>query len=94
MDRACWGVVQEGKRGVRPRFLYIALHGMATHTRQTWPRVPGVARHVVRQHQHNVAVGDAQALHQAVEGQGIGHVPVVEPEARGADLGLDGGEGW
>ena len=49
-------------------------------------RVPGVAGHVVRQHEHDVRVWDAQAPHRVVHRQGVGHVPVVEPEARRAHL--------
>lgn len=49
-------------------------------------RVPGVAGHVVRQHEHDVRVWDAQAPHRVVHRQGVGHVPVVEPETRRAHL--------
>lgn len=49
-------------------------------------RIPRVAGHVVRQHEHDVRVRDAQAPHRVVHRQGVGHVPVVEPEARCAHL--------
>lgn len=47
--------------------------------------VAWVAGHVVGQHQDDLAVGDAQTLDGTVDGQHIGEVTVVEPEARGAD---------
>jgi hypothetical protein len=42
--------------------------------------VPGVASHVVREHENDVVVWDAQPLDRPVERQGVGNVPVVEPE--------------
>lgn len=42
--------------------------------------VPGVTSHVVREHEDDVVVRDAQPLHRPVERQGVGNVPVVEPE--------------
>ena len=44
--------------------------------------VARTARHVVGEHEDDVTVGDAQSLHRAIEGQGVGYVPVVEPKAR------------
>jgi hypothetical protein len=42
--------------------------------------VPGVARHVVCKHEDDVVVRDAQPLDRPVKRQGVGNVPVVEPE--------------
>lgn len=47
--------------------------------------VAWVAGHVVGQHQDDLAVGNAQTLDGTVDGQHIGEVTVVEPEARGTD---------
>ena len=56
-----------------------------------------VARHVVRQHEDDLRVGDAEALDGAVEGEHVGEMAVVEPEARGGDqdgpVGGVGGSG-
>ena len=42
-------------------------------------RVARIARHVVRKHEDDVVVGDAQPLHRAVQRQRVGNVPVIEP---------------
>ena len=60
--------------------------------------VARVAGHVVGQHEDDLRVRDAQALDGAVEGEDIGEVAVVEPEARGGDEdgpvgGVRAGEG-
>lgn len=47
--------------------------------------VARVAGHVVGQHEDDLGVRDAEALHGAVDGQHVGQVAVVEPEPRGAD---------
>ena len=47
--------------------------------------VARVAGHVVGQHEDDLRVGDAEALHGTVEREDICEVPVVEPEARRAD---------
>ena len=47
--------------------------------------VARVAGHVVGEHEDDLGVGDAEALDGAVEGEDIGEVTVVEPEARGRD---------
>ena len=52
-------------------------------------------RHVVREHEDDVRVRDAQPLHGAVHGQRVGHVAVVEPVARSAHLlGVSGAAPW
>ena len=50
---------------------------VAEHRRRE--RVPRGARDVVGEHEDDVTVGDAEALDGAVERQGVGYVPVVEP---------------
>ena len=45
--------------------------------------VARVARHVVREHEDDLRVWDAEALDGAVEGEHVREVSVVEPEARG-----------
>lgn len=47
--------------------------------------VARVAGHVVRQHEDDLRVGDAETLDGAVEGEHVGQVAVIEPEARGGD---------
>jgi hypothetical protein len=47
-------------------------------------RVPGIASHVIRQHENNVAIRNSQALDGTIERQSIRHVPVVEPISRRA----------
>ena len=47
--------------------------------------VARVAGHVVRQHEDDLRVGDAESLYGAVEGEDVGEVAVVEPEAGGGD---------
>jgi hypothetical protein len=47
--------------------------------------VAGVAGHVVGQHEDDLRVGDPEALDGAIQREHVGEVPVVEPEARGAD---------
>lgn len=42
-------------------------------------RVAWVARHVVREHEDDVVVRDAQPFHRTVQGQRVGNVPVIEP---------------
>ena len=52
-------------------------------------------RHVVREHEDDVRVRDAQPLHGAVHGQRVCHVAVVEPVARSAHLlGVSGVAPW
>lgn len=46
--------------------------------------VARVAGHIVGQHQDDLGVRDAQTLDGAVDGQHVGQVAVVEPEAGGA----------
>lgn len=48
--------------------------------------VSSVTRHVVREHEHDVRVGYPQPPHGVVDGEGVGNVAVVEPEARRAHL--------
>lgn len=48
-------------------------------------RISRVAGHVVGQHEDDLRVGDAKALHRSVHGQDIGEMTVIEPEARCAD---------
>lgn len=48
-------------------------------------RVARVAGHVVGEHENNLRVRNAEAFHGAVEGEDIGKVPVIEPEAGGGD---------
>ena len=48
--------------------------------------VSSVTRHVVREHEHDVRVRYAEAPDGVVDGEGVRHVAVVEPEARRADL--------
>ncbi len=64
-----------------------------THAR-TRPGVPRVAGHVVGEHEHDAGIGDPQAPEELVEREGVGHVAVVEPEARCAGLFIGGGGGW
>lgn len=47
--------------------------------------VAGVAGNVVGEHEDDLRVGDAETFDGAVEGEDVGEVPVVEPEAGGAD---------
>lgn len=47
----------------------------------SWEGVAWVAGHVVRQHEDDLRVGNAEALDCAVEREDVGQVPVVEPEA-------------
>ena len=47
-------------------------------------RIARVAGHVIGKHEDDLGVRDAQALHCAVEGEDIGEMAVVEPEARGS----------
>lgn len=47
--------------------------------------VARVAGHVVGEHEDDLGVRDAQALDGAVEGEHVGEVAVVEPEAGGGD---------
>lgn len=47
--------------------------------------VARVAGHVVGKHEDDLGVGDAEALDGAVDGEHVGYVAVVEPEARRAD---------
>lgn len=54
---------------------------------RTGPRIARVAGHVVREHEHDAGVGHAEPPEDAVHCQGVGHVPVVEPEAGRAGLG-------
>lgn len=46
-------------------------------------RVARVARHVVRQHEDDLRVGDPKPLDGAIEREHIGEMAVVEPEPRG-----------
>lgn len=48
-------------------------------------RITRVACHVVRQHEDDLGVWNAEALHGAVEGEHVCEMAVVEPEARGRD---------
>ena len=43
--------------------------------------VPSITRHVVRQHQNDVRVGDAVGLYGVVDAERVGDVPVIKPEA-------------
>ena len=47
--------------------------------------VAGVAGHVVREHEDDLRVWDAEAFDGTVEGEDIGEMAVVEPEAGGGD---------
>lgn len=47
--------------------------------------VAGVAGHVVREHEDDLGVWDAEAFYGAVEGEDVGQVAVVEPEAGSGD---------
>lgn len=47
--------------------------------------VARIARHVIGEHEDDLAVGYPQTLYGAVEREGIGEMAVVEPEAGGAD---------
>ena len=68
----------------------VDLHRVAVHVARVLLRqkhlsgvpVPRAARHVVRQHQHNVVLGDPQVPQLAVEPQRVRRVPVVEPVPR------------
>lgn len=42
--------------------------------------VAGVASHVVGQHHYDVVVGYPQPLDNMIDGEHVGHMPVVEPE--------------
>lgn len=47
--------------------------------------VAWIAGHVVREHENDLTVGDAESLDGAVDGEDIGEVAIVEPEARSTD---------
>ena len=64
---------------VVPVHVYVLL-GIVEHRRGS--RIPRVARHVVGDHEDDLAVGDAQALHAAVYRQHVRDVTVIEPETR------------
>ena len=42
-----------------------------------------VACHIIGQHEDNLRIWDPETLHGAVEGEHVGQMAVVEPEARG-----------
>ena len=65
---------------------------------RAWESVAWVAGHIVGEHEDDLRVRDAQALDSAVEGEHVGEVAVVEPEAGGGDEdgpvgGVSAGEG-
>lgn len=60
--------------------VHIQLHVLvAEHCGRFWVSV--VTSHVISQHEHYVAVRNAQPLNTSVDGQSIGHMTVVEPES-------------
>lgn len=48
-------------------------------------RVARIAGHVIRKHKDDLRIGDAEALHGTIEGEGVCEMTVVEPEAGGRD---------
>lgn len=47
---------------------------------QTWSSVSRVTWYVIRKHQHDLTVRDAETPDHLVKGQGIGDVAIVEPK--------------
>lgn len=55
------------------------------HSTQTWPRVSGIASHVIRQHHDDLTVRNAETFNAAVHGEHVGYMTIVEPKTRCVD---------
>ena len=47
--------------------------------------IAGIAGHVVRQHEDDVGIGDAETFARSIDTEGVGRMSIVEPKATRAD---------
>jgi CRISPR type IV-associated protein Csf1 len=63
---------------------YVQIYAIQLIQHRAWRRVAGIARDVVRKHEHDVRVRNAELAHGVVHSQRVADVSIVEPKPRRA----------